>query len=128
MKELPKELTPELLGLVLGINDVNNIYEDLAEEGEITYTQYANITRGRRTTDLNLDTLTRLCKEWCHKKGYDLFSGREQGFDYYLCLIYNTYGSSWNDTIKSEKADTELEAVIKATEWVAKEKGIYNES
>ena len=56
-------ISKELLSLVLGYNDIDTIYE--LEENFICVTMYANLSRGTREEDINLDTLGRLCKEWC---------------------------------------------------------------
>ena len=70
-------------------------------------------------TDLNLDTFGRLCKEWCWDKGYALES--------YLgcCKVIEL---PTNKTLKVFAANIEeLPQIIKATEWVAKEKGLLND-
>jgi len=70
---------------------------------------------------INLDTLGRLYKEWCGKQGYVLFSDCYGTLDIYL------HGATYpiDKKITSKLWDiTELKAIIKATEWVAKEKGL----
>lgn len=74
---------------------------------------------------LNLDTLGRLCKEWCLKQDYELMSGIIK--KECVCLIYTIKANRWDDVTTKKLAGTEIEAVIKATEWVAKEKGIKDE-
>jgi len=71
---------------------------------------------------LNLDTLGRLMKEWCHIKGFLV------KIHYPLNRVDIAVSVAQdNSTIFGEKEfieNTELEAIIKATEWVAKEKGL----
>jgi len=72
-----------------------------------------------------IEMLGRLCKEWCDKKGYSLSStctGRVLVSRYW----YNKRkrGVSKKQDKELFKADTEVEAIIKATEWVAREKGL----
>ncbi len=69
--------------------------------------------------DINLDTLNRLCKEWCikqdgmisiycHQDTIAVSVSLDRGLTKYSSPSMSVY--------------TELEAIIKATEWVAKEK------
>ena len=116
MNELPKELTPELLGLVLDDVLVGAITEMKPyAENDIVYTTYELPTIKYKI--LNIDTLTRLIKEWCWKHKYYLESGSmEMGY----CSVYEHI-----DTQRFlSKSKTEFEAVLKATHWVAKEKGL----
>jgi hypothetical protein len=72
---------------------------------------------------LNLDTLGRLCKEWCFKQGYFLQSGKNNDINWYAqtkeCGDWNIH-MFWESYIEP----TEIEAIIKTTKWVAKEKGL----
>ena len=126
MKQLPKELTPELLGLVLG---EKVYYKDLAMvkvhigNNELFYSKKDYKWTGH---SINLDTLTRLCKEWCYNCKDDSVS----------IVIYHDHLGKYNAqvdfTIATElgeqwfSGDTELEAVIEATHWVDKKKGLIN--
>ena len=76
------------------------------------YSQWENI---------NLDTLGKKCKEWCSTKGVYLLSGKTQ-FDRYKC--FNDDFSIYNGKpiVTSHKSETE--AIIKATEYVAKKEGL----
>jgi len=67
----------------------------------------------------NLDTLGRLCKEWCFKQDCLLLSSKYDINDWVCYVDYDC-----EDTNKAYRGKTELEAIIKATEWVAKEKGL----
>jgi|LGOV01.1.fsa_nt_gb hypothetical protein len=70
----------------------------------------------KRNDILNLDTLGIFCKEWCKAKkwsissGWDIFSKRE---NIYIATVQNI-----DFKTNSFEASTELEAIIKATEWV----------
>jgi hypothetical protein len=120
MNELPKELTPELLGLVLDDNSIENM-EICESSNELHYDTYkptndldkrlniGNIYNKR----INLDTLTRLCKEWCLVQDFVLVPRSRHKLKGYDCDIYTKDDHS----IDGFESDTELEAVIKATEW-----------
>ena len=121
--EPPKELTKELLSDVLG--------EDITIE-DIELSEYLPnviVIKGVYNNppkyycpfyvkNLNLDTLTRLCKEWCAKQGYDIYvSLRGES----ISLEINNFpikqaGASLHHIGYLEF--TELEAVLKATQWV----------
>ena len=107
--------TKELLSAVLDINDIDNIYSDLADDNEITYTQYANLARGTRTTDINIYELMHLMKEWARTKGYLLLSGYDNGTTW-VCECTN---KSMLDTYTK----SEPEAVTKACEWILEQQG-----
>ena len=119
-----------LLSLVLN-EEVIHIFD--IDNNEFKY----NINPNDCTRTINLDTLGRLCKEWCRKEsGVEIFvfmlEPKEKCFNI-QGLKYDNFEvrvlrekerhlgeylfSWWN--MKSE-----LEAIIQATEWVAKEKGL----
>ena len=113
MNELPKELTNELLSLVLGVHDVKEI-DKVPFTDELTYVEDCEDLRV-----INIDTLTRLMKEFC-------FSNK--------CLIKSIkeINNEWKIELENTReldyeyfrADSEFEAVLKATDWVIKEKGL----
>ncbi len=138
MNELPKELTPELLGLVLNSNILIEFgieFKGGKTIGKLDYVLFPSIYfwynngNGDRCLDVTLDTLTRLMKEWCITKefiisscinGSDIFNegigfAQLQDFEYEYDCDYLQY-----------KGQTEFEAVLKATHWVAKEKGLLS--
>jgi len=110
-------ITKETLGLVLG-KEVTQIMGTHLD-GQLYYEFESN------KYPLNLDTLGRLCKEWCFKQGYsqyikirkDLMNLYEE--DHFFVVQFGI-GSDKNAIQFTGK--TELEAIIKATQWVAKEK------
>ena len=111
------KLTPKLLGLVLGIKII-----DMETTGN--HIVYTPIDKRKWDTKLNLDTLGRLCKEWLSEL-YPNFSikwanHKAIGMEDFQVRI-------WLNNVCIGKGKTELEAIIQATEWVAKEKGYYNE-
>jgi len=111
MREL---ISKELLSLVLGINNISGIYE--ITDNELNYATYADITQGMRDYDLNLDTLGRLCKEWCYDlNSIILTSGR---------YSYDKFFASKDNQNCIGFGETELEAIINATEYIANEKGL----
>ena len=124
MKELPKELTSELLGLVLG----RNAHILAIENNELVLVH----------TVINLDTLTRLMKEWCLEivdsqfndvnsgkseykvKRFNRLTEREESNHKYYCeLVVDNNGATIFKT-----AHSELEAIIKATHYIATQKGL----
>lgn len=113
MRGLPKELTGELLSLVLEeeVSQVMGI-SGIALRFSYKYLGYAEV---------NIDTLTRLMKEWMDKQGYTNFSGRERGVQRLYCCEVETSLSNW---LYFHSEHTEFEAVLKATQWVAKTKGL----
>ena len=64
---------------------------------------------------VNLDTLGRLFKEWISNQKISVASGKDKK---YFCMYRNL---NHDETINAE---SELEAIIKATEQIAKEKGL----
>ncbi len=124
MTELPEELTPELLGLVLdeevqfgllgGKIKNNNLSLQLKDTKEV------NVYK-----QLNIDTLTRLMKEWCLKEQNNCVASISSTLGILdstaMCNIYSSKYALGKET-KAFYGDTEFEAVLKTTAWVAKEK------
>jgi hypothetical protein len=114
-------ISEKLLSLVLG-KDVKAIDTEETDfrvkrnEIEILYHDSEDVAH---EAPLNLDTLTRLCKEWCIKEGY--FTNVTLGSQ--RCVI-EVIPIHEVDMVFNEWDNSEQEAVIKATEWVAKEKGL----
>lgn len=119
MKELPKELTPELLSDVLGNYVKDSIRFSWLDEsyldGEYLIFGKAHGYESYTQKKVNLDTLTRLCKEWCYKESkvwlmsYITALGAN-------CRVFKSDLS--NRTDEMFIGDTELEAVLKAVQWV----------
>lgn len=109
--------TTELLSLVLEYPVIE--ISDCVEDNELTYKLEEGI-KYFQWQSINLDTLGRLHKEWCIKNNYILksFISSEKGF----CIIETLIGEDKIIDVKIE--DTELEAIIKATKWIANEKGL----
>lgn len=108
-------ISKELLSLILDRKDIKEVdSEFIPFDNEI-----AVVMQDEEILHYNLDTLGRLCKEWCHKHGYyisSMITKGGKGFaesDIFFC-----------HQIDSFEEDIELEAIIKATKWVAKEKGL----
>lgn len=103
----------ELLSLVLEIEIRSFTYTTIPNE--MHYIQKGKVHQVR----LNLDTLGRLCKEWLYKNDIHLSIERTIPLD-----IQNT---TWFIELERNYGFhdiSELEAIIKVTEWVAKEKGL----
>ena len=122
-------INKELLSLVLGDDEeVLFINKDLIDN----YLQFKSWSGKRK--QINLDTLGRLCKEWCFKYSYQLLP---LGMWYHNdkqehCCLQKHFSIPISEAVGVADVDrfygkTELEAIIKATEWVAKEKGLLNE-
>jgi len=113
-------INTKLLSLVLEVNGEINDKLTYIDDNVLYYHTYANIVIGTRDYEINLDTLGRLCKEWCFFQGYYLISGYDFENEIMTCFV------NVKDELTTEEFEdkTELEAIIKATEWVAKEKGL----
>ena len=61
------------------------------------------------------------CKEWASKKGYELYSYGKECFLYDTNELYDCSEqlSQWSEWFGS---DTEVEAIIKACEWILENK------
>lgn len=119
MKTLPEELTPALLSLVLGYTVTRLdllIVESAAIKrysDDIIYT--IEYDGGRMATArLNIDTLTRLMKVGCCKQTEMLN----------ISYCRHFVSVSFANSNLSFTSGTEFEAIIKATHWVANEKGL----
>jgi len=106
-------ISKELLSLVLSkeVKEINAINKDEKFEDILWYNDYSD--------GLNLDTLGRLCKEWCLKQDYEINSR----FQHPMIAI-NLYMYGYEVKANSFIEKTELEAIMKATEWVAKERDL----
>ena len=108
-----KTISKKLVTLVLGEDDYRISKMDKERDINISgNTVYIPTTYG--SSEINLDTFARLCKEWCLEQDEELMSGMR--FGSWTCIDGND--------MNTETSDTEVEAIIKATEWVAKEKGL----
>lgn len=114
-------INKELLSLVLE-KDICEIVWIKHNKNKLQYDVEEDIDY----TKLNLDTLGRLCKEWCLKQEW-IISSNINGVDYKGDGVGFAYLQDFeykHDRDKLRfKGETELEAIIKATEWVAREKG-----
>ena len=108
----------EIIKLVMPNFEVTKIYER-----ENTIYKYLWIDTTTGYFELPLSELGRLCKEWC--------------FNYYYVgsVMIGTTSYRFDLTEKTRHdcpdinnfyGNTELEAIIKATEWVAKKKGLLD--
>ena len=114
------EISKQLLSEVLG-EEVKSIYNpkrDTNDKYDPLYNNLAYRNRHNVMDKINLDTLTRLCKEWALEQDILIYS-----------VIYKDSAMAELDGIGEQyippgekfKVDTELEAVIKACEWIIKE-------
>jgi len=74
-------------------------------------------------SSINIYELAHKCKEWAWKKGYEINSKAECNKDDDRCgnaCIYKCYGY---DIIGSFGANSEPEAIFKASQWVLDNKG-----
>ncbi len=105
-------ISKELLSLVLDEEVTATSFSYTAEENQMTYT----IKNEKHSyNELNLDTLGRLMKEWCSAQDYLLWSSVKN-------IGVEKFHTFEKKVFQVER--TELEAIIKATEWVAREKGL----
>ena len=109
-------ISKELLSLVLGIE----VLHCCIECNHVVYEwnkPFPNKSY-HHGDELNLDTLGRLCKEWCLKQRYSCKTWQRLGKTKKFVLQLHSHDECAYDTL----GDTELEAIIKATEFIAKEK------
>ena len=115
MKELSKELTPELLSLVLD-REIDSVKIVELFPNQIVYEVYEHATL------LNIDTLTRLMKEWCYESKYSVMTYMNVNRTWSANIRNYIYCEDWNCV--ENDSNTEFEAVLKATAWTAKERGL----
>lgn len=122
--EPPKELTPKLLGILLGQNvrqivDIRDVkYKTLIVSTVFFKTNYEDC-------NVNLHSLTSFMKEFCTKHfTYELFSGYKIRENQWYCFVY-AEGNLRGEIAQGFFADSEFEVVLKATDWVMKESGMY---
>ena len=120
MNELPKELSNELLGLVL--DEKYTPYNLMIEDNDLEYSVdvHSDSLGEYKDKSINLDTLTREMKEWCVKQDFYINSWIASGEDNCYAELEDGGFTVWNEY----QAPTELETVIQATHYVAKEKGL----
>ena len=116
MKDL--KISKELLSEVLELKRIDEIYI----EDNILY--FCELNKG-----INIYELAHKCKEWAMNKGYQIISGlsdepayRKQYEKAYAKINYYTEDKIGNRVYKDIyfMANTEVEAVIKASEYVLK--------
>ena len=124
MNELPKELTPELLELVYpDYRDRLCEWMDVEDNVLSTYYNCGSFNEQGRPTglgmEINIDTLTRLMKEFILEHKQILGS-------YYSTSVRGW--CTWIDDLGNKGiAETEFKSVLKATSFVAKELGLLKE-
>ena len=109
-------ISKELLSLVLDKNVTKVEYCVVGSRGQsVDYTRLSVSIDIKNTEYINLDTLTRLMKEWCLTKGYEVSSR--------LDLVTKATAIVWLKFRECvvENGDNEYEVVEKVTQWVAKE-------
>jgi hypothetical protein len=120
MKYLEKIITKELLRKVLP-KETENLSEDFIFYIDEDYIVFMD--EGETLFEYNIYKFAFKCKEWALSKGYSHLSGKDdiyekEGIDF-VCSV----GSS-TLLIKDFYADTEIEAIIKATIWLTEDKAL----
>lgn len=127
--QIPKELTHELLSLVL---DTKGYLIELieVENNELKVCYCTNVFKEDNEDKLqhfkeniNLDTLTRLMKEWCFKQDVILNTSFNLMDENMCSCSSNFYKIEGDLKNRLHWANTEFEAVLKATHWIMTEKG-----
>jgi len=118
-------ITKELLSLVAN-EEVKEIQERIYNNKLYYKTPCVGNKFDEKILYISLDTLGRRMKEWCRNRHYIVVSAlidNECGAR--AKIKYSFKGDAFLD-VETEYfyANTEAEAIIKATEWVAKEKGL----
>jgi len=81
-------------------------------ENEIDYTCCRDKDIGYEDISINIYEFVFMCKEWVNKQGYWANSGYDNK---YYCMLRDMPDNQWF------YADTEVEAIIQACEWVLSE-------
>ena len=142
------EISKELLSEVLGINNISSIIYNIDFPNIIEYNQYATLARGMRSTEINIYELAFRLKDWvyiqikdridlyyspviCSQYNIDISSGRSPNvrINYNNILNKNIKGDYYCRVSEPDNsgqyrtfiAETEIEAVIKACEYILKE-------
>ena len=113
MKDL--EISKELLSEVLGINTI--LMAPIIEpENKIGYLVYGSQNTPQEVRNnhkqINIYEFAFKCKEWVNKQEYWANSGYDNK---YYCMLRDMPDNKWF------YADTEVEAIFKACEWVLSE-------
>ena len=115
MIELSKELLLELR-LFNNIEDTEWKYKIDKNTLKVIY-NITNYFEGNLFT-INIYELTHKYKEWALKYDLDCNSGYDFGNELYNCRVFS---QKQGTEIKYSLGDTEVEAIIKACEWIYKE-------
>lgn len=116
-------ISKELLKEVLEINDIAHIQKK--GKNELFISRFKN-----PALIINFYELAHKCKEWAMNKGFQIISGlsdepayRKQDEKAYVKINYYTEDEIGNREYKDMyfMANTEIEAIIKASEYVLKE-------
>lgn len=119
MKHLEKIITKELLRKVLP-KETENLSEDFSFYIDEDYIIFRD--EGETLFDYNIYKFAFKCKEVDLSKGYSQLSGKDDIYEKgegFVCSV----GSS-TLLIKDFYADTEIEAIIKATIWLTEDKAL----
>lgn len=131
MKDL--KISKELLSEVLGIHTIlmNPIIEPGNNIGYLVYGSQNTLEEVRRNhKQINIYEFTFKCKEWAMNKGYQIISGlsdepAHRRSDEKAYAKINHYSGDSIDNLKCKykiiTANSEVEVVIKASEYVLKE-------
>ena len=111
MKDL--KISKELLGEVLKLEVVkHSLFNKSNKSFNITYMQSEDSLKSS-WMPINIYEFAFKCKEWAYKQCYEIISYTEG------CKIYQT---QIGEIIKEFYADSEQHAIVKACEWILKEK------
>ncbi len=123
-KELLSLVLDEDLQVLAELNNASLIIETDKDNNKLeVYLKFSfDETEDSLLKEINLDTLTRLCKEWCYSENYILESRihlqqKSKG-------VCNVYWMSMDNDKDVFVENTELEAVIKATEFIARKENL----
>ena len=111
MKDL--KISKELIKNVL-VKETENLSDNFTFNINDNYILFAD--EGECQFEVNIYEFAFKCKEWALSKGYSQLSGKDNIYEKgegFVCSIGST-----TLLIKDFYADTELEAILKACEWV----------
>ena len=122
-KEISKKLLSEVFNKkVFAIYTENEEGDDFIRENEISYT-YRIDMQGMGFEEIekaiNIYELAHKCKEWALSKGYILMSKPRTSSSFAICVFCKNGKCDYEDDLWNDfRADTEVEAIFKACQWI----------
>ena len=122
MKDL--NISKELIKNVL-VNETKNLSDDFTFDIIDNYIIFAD--DGECMFEVNIYEFAFKCKEWAFKQGYELFSRILSNDHQHIgnCVVYRVEADP-EESLKIMNEKTEIEAIIKACNWILEKKNETN--